>query len=87
MIGGAETRAGIVIEEAKRYNAEGVVISNIPGASHCATEGIIIGEAVRSRLKRPVLEITVPSLVDTNLSQLSTRFEAFFESIRSRRTR
>ena len=86
MIGPAEGRARIVIEEAVRYGAEGVVISAVPGASHSASEGSVIRQEVRRALGLPVLEITVPPLSDASLGQLRCRFEAFFEMIRSRRS-
>lgn len=87
MIGSSQYRARIIVEDAIKYNAEGVVISNIPGASHCATEGTIIRDYIQTKTGLPVLEITVPPLIDSESSQLSTRFEAFFETIRNRRNR
>jgi len=84
MIGPAWQRAKIVVDEVKKYNAEGIVVSNIPGASHSATEGNIIRE-LASKEGIPVLQISVPPLTDATSSQLGTRFEAFFELIRSRR--
>jgi len=85
MIGPSTYRADIVCDDAVKYKAEGVVISNIPGASHCATEGSVIREMVTKKLGLPVLEITVSPLTDSGLGQLSTRFEAFFELIRKKR--
>lgn len=85
MIGPANQRADVVIEDAKKYKAEGVIISGIPGASHCATEGAIIKDKVQKELGLPVLEITVPPVSDSNFGQMATRFEAFFEVIRRRR--
>jgi benzoyl-CoA reductase/2-hydroxyglutaryl-CoA dehydratase subunit BcrC/BadD/HgdB len=85
MIGTARYRAGLVIEEARRYSAEGVIVSNVPGASHCATEGLVIRQEVQRALDLPVLEIVVPPLADASIGQLATRFEGFFEVIRSRR--
>ncbi|NTU60741.1 MAG: 2-hydroxyacyl-CoA dehydratase [Caldiserica bacterium] len=85
MIGSSTYRAQLIVDEAKKYNAEGVIISNIPGASHCATEGTIIRDYVQTKTGLPVLEVTVPPLIDSESSQLATRFEAFFETIRSRR--
>lgn len=85
MIGTAQYRAQLVIEEVRRYGAEGVVVSNIPGASHCATEGLVIRQDVQRALDLPVLEIAVPPLADASIGQLATRFEGFFEVIRSRR--
>lgn len=87
MIGSSRYRARLIIEDALRYNAEGVVISNIPGASHCATEGTIIRDCIQTKTGLPVLEITVPPLIDSESGQLSTRFEAFFETIRARRNK
>jgi hypothetical protein len=85
MIGSSKYRAQLIVGDARKYNAEGVVISNIPGASHCATEGTIIRDCVQTQTGLPVLEITVPPLIDSESGQLATRFEAFFETIRSRR--
>jgi len=86
MIGTAQYRAQIVVDEARRYGAEGVVISQIPGASHCATEGVVIRQEVQRALGIPVLEIVAPPLSDATIGQLATRFEGFFEIIRSRRS-
>ncbi|OGD20751.1 MAG: hypothetical protein A2W03_09960 [Candidatus Aminicenantes bacterium RBG_16_63_16] len=86
MIGTARYRARLIIEEARRYGAEGVIVSNIPGASHCATEGLVIRQEVQRTLDLPVLEIVVPPMADASIGQLATRFEGFFEVIRSRRS-
>jgi benzoyl-CoA reductase/2-hydroxyglutaryl-CoA dehydratase subunit BcrC/BadD/HgdB len=86
MIGTAQYRARLIIEEVRKYGAEGVVVSSIPGASHCATEGLVIRQEVQRALDLPVLEIVVPPLADASLAQLATRFEGFFEVIRSRRS-
>jgi benzoyl-CoA reductase/2-hydroxyglutaryl-CoA dehydratase subunit BcrC/BadD/HgdB len=85
MIGSSRYRAEIIAQDAARYNAEGVVISNIPGASHCATEGTIIRDYIQRKTGFPVLEVTIPPLIDSESGQLATRFEAFFETIRTRR--
>lgn len=85
MIGPSEYRARLVVEDAKKYNAEGVIISKIPGASHCSTEGRAIKAIVAKELGLPVLDITVSPLTDTYIGQMSTRFEAYFELIRSNR--
>jgi benzoyl-CoA reductase/2-hydroxyglutaryl-CoA dehydratase subunit BcrC/BadD/HgdB len=85
MIGTAAYRAGLVVEEARRYRAEGVIVSGIPGASHSATEGLVIRQEVARSLGLPVLEIVVPPISDASGGQLAARFEAFFDIIRSRR--
>ncbi len=86
MIGTAQYRARLVIDEARKYGAEGVIVSQIPGASHCATEGVVIRQEVRRALGIPVLEIVTPPVSDAAIGQLATRFEGFFEIIRSRRS-
>jgi benzoyl-CoA reductase/2-hydroxyglutaryl-CoA dehydratase subunit BcrC/BadD/HgdB len=85
MTGPSEDRAALVVEEAVRYRAEGVIVSAIPGASHSATEGLVIRRRVARDLDIPVCEITVPPLADASIGQLATRFEGFFEIIRGRR--
>jgi benzoyl-CoA reductase/2-hydroxyglutaryl-CoA dehydratase subunit BcrC/BadD/HgdB len=85
MTGPAEDRAALVVEEAMRYKAEGILVSAIPGASHSATEGLVIRRRVSRDLDIPVCEITVPPLADASIGQLATRFEGFFEIIRGRR--
>jgi benzoyl-CoA reductase/2-hydroxyglutaryl-CoA dehydratase subunit BcrC/BadD/HgdB len=87
MIGSAEYRARRIIAEAKKYNAEGIVISRIPGASHCASEGHIIGEIIKKEMNIPVLDISVPSLIDATMINLKTRIQAFFEILDLRRSK
>lgn len=85
MIGSAGYRARRVLEQARKYRAEAVVICRIPGASHCASESRIISDAVRAKLALPVLDITVPSYIDPILPALKTRIRAFFEILETRR--
>ena len=60
MVGSATDRAARIVAEIRRFGAEAVIVSRIPGASHCALEGEIIGEIVREECGLPVLEIEVP---------------------------
>lgn len=85
MTGPAEARAALAVKDAVRYRAEGIIVSAIPGASHCATEGLVIRRVAARDLDIPVCEITVPPLADSSIGQLATRFEGFFEIIRDRR--
>jgi benzoyl-CoA reductase/2-hydroxyglutaryl-CoA dehydratase subunit BcrC/BadD/HgdB len=85
MIGSAEYRSKRIIAEVKKYKAEGVIISRIPGASHCASEGYVISDMIKKNAGIPVLEITVPSVIDSNLGSITTRVQAFFEMLESRR--
>jgi len=87
MVGSSADRAHRICQEIRRFDAEAVVISRIPGASHCALEGQIIGEIVQAELDVPVLEIEVPSLTDSIAQALRTRLEALVEAVRERRKR
>ena len=85
MVGPSADRARRVCAEAVRYGAEAVVVSRIPGASHCAFEGEVIREEVTRRLGLPVLEIEVPPLSDAIRPGLRTRLESLIEVVLSRR--
>jgi len=87
MVGPAADRAERIWYDIRRFRAEALVISRIPGASHCATEGMIIGDIVRSRRGIPVLEIEVPPVCDSMESTLRTRIEALIETVIERRKR
>ncbi|MFH1230183.1 MAG: 2-hydroxyacyl-CoA dehydratase family protein [Planctomycetota bacterium] len=86
MIGSAEYRTRRIIAEAREYKAEGVIISRIPGASHCASESYIIRDIIKKELDIPVLDISVPSLIDSTMTSLITRIQAFFEILDSKRS-
>jgi hypothetical protein len=62
-----------------------VLISRIPGASHCALEGWVITEIVRERFDVPIVEIEVPPLIDSMQPTLRTRLEALVETVEARR--
>jgi len=88
----ADPMAGSSIDRAKRictdirlFGAEAVLISRIPGASHCALEGRIISEIVQETLDIPVLEIEVPPVTDSMRLTLSTRIQALVETVKNRR--
>ena len=87
MVGSATDRAERVCADAREFHAEAVVISRIPGASHCAMEGEIIGALVRKRLGLPVVELEIPPVVDAMQSTLRTRLEALVETVKDRRAR
>ena len=87
MVGPAADRAVRIVAEIRRFGAEAVIVSRIPGASHCALEGEIIGEIVREECGLPVLEIEVPPLTDAVQATLRTRLEALVETVKNRRSR
>lgn len=81
MVGSPADRAERICADAARFGAEAVVISRIPGASHCALEGAVIGDMVRERLALPVAEIEVPPITDAIEPTLRTRLEALVETV------
>lgn len=85
MVGPAADRAARIAADAKRFGAEVVIVSRIPGASHCALEGPVIHDFVGERLGLPVIEIEVPSVIDPMLPTLKTRLAAAIEMARGRR--
>lgn len=62
MVGPSSDRAEAICREIRTFGAEAVVVSRIPGASHCATEATVIAEVVRAQIGIPVLEIEVPPI-------------------------
>jgi benzoyl-CoA reductase/2-hydroxyglutaryl-CoA dehydratase subunit BcrC/BadD/HgdB len=87
MAGSSIDRAERICTDIQRFGAEAVLISRIPGASHCALEGEVIGEIVREKLDIPVLEIEVPPVTDSMRPTVRTRLQALVETIRQRRKR
>ena len=85
MVGPSADRADRICRDIAAFGAEGVVISRIPGASHCAMEGIILAEIIRSRTGRPVVEMEVPSVCDPMAASLRTRLEALVETAKGHR--
>lgn len=75
MAGPIGTRMHRAVAEAHRVGAKGIVVSRIPGASHCPYEAI----SARRVSDLPVLEIEVDSLVDAYSPALLTRMQAFVE--------
>ena len=87
MVGPSADRAARIVRDARSFGAEAVVVSRIPGASHCALEGSVIGEIVRSELGLPVVELEVPPVADPMWPTLTTRLEALVETVLERRKR
>jgi benzoyl-CoA reductase/2-hydroxyglutaryl-CoA dehydratase subunit BcrC/BadD/HgdB len=86
MVGSAADRAERICHDARRFRSDAILISRIPGASHCALEGGIIADVVRARLGLPVAEIEVPPIADAIEPTLRTRIEALIETAIRRRT-
>jgi benzoyl-CoA reductase/2-hydroxyglutaryl-CoA dehydratase subunit BcrC/BadD/HgdB len=85
MVGSGRDRAERICSDIDQFGAEALILSKIPGASHCAVEGRQILETVRERCGIPVLEIEVPPLADAIQSTLKMRFNALIEIIKERR--
>jgi len=87
MVGSSADRAERICSDIRTYGAEAVLISRIPGASHCAMEGAVIANVVARRLGIPVVEMEVPPVTDAMRPTLRTRLEALVETVKGRRTR
>ena len=85
LIGSSRSRADSVISQARANRAEGVIVSNILGGSHCSMESGLIAGRVKSELGLPVLEFDVAPPAREIDRQLQTRIDAFLEVLRGRR--
>jgi hypothetical protein len=85
MVGPADDRAARIVRECRAQRAEAVVVSRIPGASHCAREGEIIGHTVRRELGLPTIELEIPPVCDALLPALGSRLQALMETARNGR--
>jgi hypothetical protein len=85
MVGSAADRAHRICEDIRKFGSEALIISKIPGASHCAMEGRIISDIVRKEVNIPVLEIEVPPVCDAFETSLRTRISALIEIAKQRR--
>lgn len=85
MVGTTADRADRICRDVEAFGAEALVVSRIPGASHCAMEGAIIGDAVRERSGIPTVEIEVPPVSDSMMPNLRSRLGALMETAVARR--
>jgi benzoyl-CoA reductase/2-hydroxyglutaryl-CoA dehydratase subunit BcrC/BadD/HgdB len=85
MAGSSIDRAERICKDIELFGAEAVMISRIPGASHCAMEGQVIAEIVRERFDIPVVEIEVPPIIDSMHPTVRTRLEALVETVKAHR--
>ena len=86
MAGAAGERAARIVREMQRFNGEALVVSRIPGASHCATEGARIREAVDRQLGRLSVEIEVSPVCDAGDAVLRSRLDALVEVARQNKS-
>jgi hypothetical protein len=85
MVGSALDRARRIAVECRRQQIEAVVVSRIPGASHCPWEGALIRDQINGELGLPVVELEIPPVCDALLPALQTRLQALMETARARR--
>ena len=85
MAGSTLDRAARIARDCQSFHAEAVVVSRIPGASHCAREGAIIHDVVRKEPGIPVIELEIPPVCDAMLPTLGSRLQALVETARARR--
>jgi hypothetical protein len=85
MVGSTRERARRIVADCRIGRAEAVVVSRIPGASHCAREGVLIRDVVRAELGIPTIELEVPPICDAMLPTLASRLQALLETAKSRR--
>lgn len=85
MVGAASDRAERIVRDIRRFGAEGVILSRIPGASHCAAEGAVIRDVISQTTGLPAVEIEIPTLCDAAAPAIRTRLEALIETILKRR--
>jgi hypothetical protein len=85
MVGPARDRARRVVAECRRYRAEAVVVSRIPGASHCPWESEQIRRLVQAETGLPAVEMEIPPVCDALLPALRTRLQTVMEIARARR--
>jgi hypothetical protein len=86
MVGSTLDRARRIVADCRAFRAEAVVVSRIPGASHCAREGAIIRQLVREELGLPSIELEIPPICDALIPTLSSRVQGLLETARARAT-
>ena len=85
MVGSSSDRASRICHDIRQFGAEAVIVSKIPGASHCSMEGSVIAEKIRMELDIPVIEIEVAPVSDSARSSLETRVCALVETVKEQR--
>jgi benzoyl-CoA reductase/2-hydroxyglutaryl-CoA dehydratase subunit BcrC/BadD/HgdB len=85
MTGTARSRAMRIVEQARKYRAEGVLISGISGASHCPYDEGAISDIVMKEIGIPVLSFDVPFTPGRMSAQVVNRMEGFMDMLKQRR--
>jgi len=87
MVGSALDRARRIVRDCRACRAEAVVVSRIPGASHCAYEGTAIRRLVREELGLPSIELEISPVCDAMLPTLGSRIQGLLETAQANRQR
>jgi benzoyl-CoA reductase/2-hydroxyglutaryl-CoA dehydratase subunit BcrC/BadD/HgdB len=85
MIGSTRFRARRIVEGARKFGAEGVIISGISGASHCPFDESTIAAEVQKELDIPVLSFDVPYSPGRLNEQIVSRMQGFMDILQSKR--
>jgi len=85
MVGSTLDRARRIVADCRAVQAEAVIVSRIPGASHCPQESTLICHFVRQELDLPAIALEVPPIADAMLPTLSSRVQGLLETARARR--
>ena len=85
MVGSTLDRARRIVADCRAFRAEAVIVSRIPGASHCPQEAALISDCVRQELGLPIIALEVPPVCDAMLPTLSSRVQGLLETARARR--
>ncbi len=85
MTGTVAGRAKRICREIREFGSEAVVVSRIPGASHCAYESRGFRDIIDRELGLPAVEIEVPPVIDAMQAGIVTRLQALRETVLKRR--
>lgn len=87
MVGPSTDRAKRICNDIRRFGSEAVVISKIPGASHCALEGSLIANTIRSNFDIPIIKIEVPSISNSFEESIKTKLSALVETVNNNKSK
>lgn len=85
LMGNSKYRVNLILDQVRRTEADGVIISGIFGSTHCPYETTPIVDSLR-RMRIPTLsfDVVAPGKIKLQ-AQTFNRLEAFMESLQARR--
>ncbi len=86
LIGTTRSRTKLILRQIEKYDAEGIIISNIFASSHCSFETTLIKEFIRENYNIPILsfDVVAPGK-KIQQSQILNRMTAFIETIKEKK--